>query len=149
MIDKETALAEKEHRRPEIVSRKFFDKILTLLVAVHDTTRTAIIWALKILSDNPEAQDKLRAELRAVYSEANAKKRYPTVREINRIDSHYRDAAIEGIIRRSRTESALASTAMVDVELLGHRIPKGTGVFSMGNGPGFFAPAFQIKGLRS
>ncbi|KAL7940528.1 cytochrome P450 [Trichoderma barbatum] len=150
MIDKETALAEKEHRKAEIMSRSFFDEILTILIAAHDTTGTVITWALKILADNPEVQDKLRAELRAVYPEADAEKRYPTVHEINSITSHYRDATIEEIIRFSRTESALARTAMADVELLGHRIPKGTEVFFMGNGPSFFTPEFQIRdSLRS
>ncbi|UKZ80173.1 hypothetical protein TrVFT333_007930 [Trichoderma virens FT-333] len=137
MIDKETTLAEKEHRQPEIMSRSFFDEILTLLVAAHDTTGTVITWALKILADNPEVQDKLRAELRAMYSEAYTEKRYPAVQEINSISSHYRDAAIEEIIRCSRTESALARTAMVDVELLGHRIPKGTeSILSLRTGQG-------------
>ncbi|KAK4062495.1 uncharacterized protein Triagg1_9981 [Trichoderma aggressivum f. europaeum] len=150
MIDKEAVMAEKEHRRPEIISRSFFDEILTVLVAAHDTTGTVITWAVKFLADYPEVQDKLRAELRAIYPEANAEKRYPTFEEIRGINCHYRDAAIEEIIRCSRAESALARTAMVDVELLGHRVPKGTEVFFMGNGPSFFAPAFQIEdSLRS
>jgi hypothetical protein len=39
---------------------------------------------------------------------------------------------------------------MVDTEILGHHIPRGTNVFLMGNGPSILSPAFPIdESLRS
>ena len=119
-----------------------------LLIAAHDTTGTALSWALKYLSDHQDVQTKLRAELQAAHTAALAGKRQPTVQEITGSVIHYRDAVVEESIRCSLTESAIIRTAMKDVNLLGYHIPKGTEVFFMGNGPSIFTPAFEIDNSR-
>lgn len=73
-----------------------------------------------------------------------AENRKPTAAEIAKTSIPYLDAAQEEMIRCSLTEASVVRTAMTDVELLGKRIPKGTDVFFMGNGPSIFSPAFQI-----
>jgi cytochrome P450 len=113
-------------------------------MGAHDTTATAITWGLKNLADNPDVQNKLRSELRAAHVDAVAEKRLPTTQEINKTPVHYRDAVIEEILRCSLTEAAVIRTAVVDAEVLGHHIPKGTEVFLMGNGPSIFSPEFPI-----
>lgn len=110
----------------------------------HDTTATAITWGLKNLSDFQDVQSKLRAELHAHHAEALAEKRLPTFQEINTTTIHYRDAVIEEILRCSDTEYGGIRTALVDADVLGYRIPKGTEVFLMGNGPSVFSPEFEI-----
>lgn len=125
-------------------------QILGLLIAAHDTAATAIIWGLKFLADHPSVQTKLRESLRTGHSLAVSENRVPTSQEIINTSIHYRDAAIEEIIRCSHTESALIRTTLTDISLLGHRIPKGTDVFFMGNGPSVANPAFPIDdSLRS
>lgn len=89
-------------------------------------------------------QAKLRTELRVHHAEATAEKRLPTFHEINQTQVHYRDAVIEEILRCSLTEAANVRTAIVDVEVLGHHIPKDTEVFLLGNGPSLFSPEFDI-----
>jgi cytochrome P450 len=62
----------------------------------------------------------------------------------------FHDAVNEEILRHSLTEALVARTALVDVEILGHRVPKGSDIFIMGNGPSVFSPAFPIdESLRS
>jgi hypothetical protein len=113
-------------------------------MGAHDTTATAITWGQKNLADNPDVQNKLRAELRAAHADAAAEKRMPTFQEINKTPVHYRDAVIEEILRCSLTEASAVRTALVDAEVLGHGIPKDTEVFLMGNGPRIFSPEFDI-----
>lgn len=114
-------------------------------MGAHDTTATAISWGLKNLADNLDIQANLRAELRASHADAAAEKRLPTVEEINNTAVHYRDAVVEEILRCSLTEAANIRTAVVDTEVLGCHIPKGTEVFLMGNGPSVFSPEFDIN----
>jgi cytochrome P450 len=88
--------------------------------------------------------------VRSALTNAAAEKRNPTVQEITKTTIPYMDAVIEEIIRCSLTEAAVARTAMVDATILGHRIPAGTDVFLVGNGPSIFSPAFPIDdSLRS
>ncbi|ELR06955.1 hypothetical protein GMDG_08189 [Pseudogymnoascus destructans 20631-21] len=149
-VQREMLLAQKENRQPEAQGRGMYDEILGFIMGAHDTTATAIQWGLKYLADNPDVQAKLRAELRAYHVEATAEKRLPTFQEINESQMHYRDAVIEEIFRCSLSEAASIRTAVVDAEVLGHRIPKGTEVFLLGNGPSIFAPEFNIdESLRT
>jgi hypothetical protein len=63
---------------------------------------------------------------------------------------HTMIAVNEEILRHSLTEALVARTALVDVEILGHRVPKGSDIFIMGNGPSVFSPAFPTdESLRS
>ncbi|EHK22059.1 uncharacterized protein TRIVIDRAFT_53637 [Trichoderma virens Gv29-8] len=150
LLYRESLLAEKEGRAPQPLSRGIHDEILGLLIAAHDTAATAIIWGFKFLADHPDVQNKLRSDVRAAHATATNQKRLPTCQEIVYTTVHYRDAVIEEIIRCSHTESALIRTALVDLQLLGHHIPKGTDVFFMGNGPSVSYPAFDIEdSLRS
>ncbi|EHK21868.1 uncharacterized protein TRIVIDRAFT_53375 [Trichoderma virens Gv29-8] len=144
MIQREMLLAEKEKREPEVLSSGMSDEILGFIMGGHDTTATAITWGLKNLSDFQDVQSKLRDELHAHHAEAVAEKRLPTFQEINTTTVHYRDAVIEEILRCSNTEYGGIRTAMVDADVLGYRIPKGTEVFLMGNGPSIFSPEFEI-----
>jgi cytochrome P450 len=54
---------------------------------------------------------------------------------------------VEEILRCSITEALAVRTAVVDVQVLGHHIPKGTEVFLMGNGPSIFSPEFHIDDM--
>ncbi|KAH8603176.1 cytochrome P450 [Bisporella sp. PMI_857] len=144
ILRREILLAEKEGRVTALHSRGIYDEILSLLIAAHDATSTSITWALKLLADNPDVQDKLRSELQFAHADAVVEKRQPTAQEITNTTIHYRDAVVEEIFRCSLTEAAIGRTAVVDTKILGHHIPKGTEVFFMGNGLSLFSAAFHI-----
>jgi len=95
-------------------------------------------------------QSKLRSELRSTFADIVAEKRGPTVHEITKTTIPYLDSVMEEIIRHSLTETGVVRTPLVDVQVLGYHIPKGTNIFLMGNGPSVLAPPFQIdESLRS
>ncbi|UKZ55865.1 hypothetical protein TrVGV298_009689 [Trichoderma virens] len=144
IVIREFQLADKENRSPEFFSRGISDEILGFVVGAQDTTATSVTWALKYLADHQDVQTKLRNELRKAHSEAAADGRAPSAAEITTTIIHYRDAVVEEIFRCSLTEASSVRTAVVDTQVLGCFIPKGTEVFLMGNGPGFFSPEFEI-----
>src|SRR5947207_2064789 len=104
-----------------------------------------LTWGLKFLADNPNVQGKLRSEIRAAHISAVLKSRRPSAQEIIKKRIPYLDAVIEEIVRTSLTAPGVSRKAMVDTEVLGYHIPKGTDLFLMGNGPGFFQPAFPVR----
>ncbi|KII91537.1 hypothetical protein PLICRDRAFT_173371 [Plicaturopsis crispa FD-325 SS-3] len=79
-------------------------QVPTFLVAGHETTSSAVTWALHELSRSPDVQAKLRAELRSVSSEA------PDMDELNALPY------LEKVVREClRVRSPVASVARVAV----------------------------------
>ena len=64
--------------------------------------------------------------------------------EIIKIQIPYLDATIEEMSRTAVLFGASIRTATTDTIVLGHTIPKGTEVFLMSNGPGYFSSPFQV-----
>jgi cytochrome P450 len=121
------------------------DELFGFLVGGHDTTSTTVTWGLKFLTDHQKVQQKLRQALRATFSDTN-----PSAAEIAKSHIPYLDATLEEILRCGRTAAAQARVAKCDTEVLGYRIPKGTDIFCMANGPSFQSTPFTIdENLRS
>jgi len=126
------------------------NKIFGFVVGAHDTTSTTVNWGLKLLSDNSNVQTKLRNSIRSSLNEAVIEKRLPNIQEIAGCSIPYFDAVIEEILRCGNTLTGMSRIALVDVEILGRKIPKGTKVMLMSNGPSVRSPAYQIDdSLRS
>jgi len=119
------------------------DEVFGFLVAGHETTATTIAWGVKLLSDNQQAQTKLREVLRSTYVGAAAEKRQPTPKELATLHHPYIDAVLEEILRCSTTAAITSRLAMVDTEVLGIRIPKGTDVNFLSYA-GFIAPPVGV-----
>ena len=49
-----------------MTDRQLRDEIMTFLLAGHETTALSLSWTWYLLSENPEVEEKLQAELRAV-----------------------------------------------------------------------------------
>jgi cytochrome P450 len=95
-------------------------------------------------------QSELRSKLRSALTTVATENRNPSAQEIIKIQIPYLDACMEEIIRCSLTSPALQRVAIIDTEILGHRIPKGTEVFLMANGPSIFSAPFKVdEKLRS
>jgi cytochrome P450 len=81
---------------------------------------------LKFLTENPEVQAQLRAELQNTFHAAvEENNRFPTCTELLSGKLPYLEAVIEETLRL-RSAFLIARDAMRDSELLGYRIPKGT-----------------------
>jgi cytochrome P450 len=102
------------------------------------------MWAIKYLSENQDAQSRLRESLRDAFPTAAEQARKPTVQEITKTRIPYLEATMEEIFRMAVTIPSHVRTATEDAVVLGHVIPKGTDVFLSINGPGFTSPGFEI-----
>ncbi|GAM91069.1 hypothetical protein ANO11243_091160 [Dothideomycetidae sp. 11243] len=136
MVFREHQAAIKEGRTPQYDTPGAKDELLTFLLAGHETTSTAIRWAVKFLADHPEVQSKLRSTLRTVYPD----EQLPSGAEIARANIPYFDATIEEVLRLGLTIPGQTRIALHDTEVLGYAIPKGVEVSFMCNGPGFVRP---------
>jgi len=150
VVQREAQLAKKEGRAPQWDTPDIRDELFGFLVAGHDTSSTSLLWAFKRLSDNQHVQDKLRDTLRSAYPRAVAAGELPTAKEISTTRIPYLDAVIEEIHRITGAVAIIMRVATVDTEILGHRVPKGTDVFMLSQGPGFVMPSIPIdENVRS
>uniref|UniRef100_A0A0D9WBQ1 Cytochrome P450 n=1 Tax=Leersia perrieri TaxID=77586 RepID=A0A0D9WBQ1_9ORYZ len=95
------------------------DNILTLIIAGQVTTATAITWMLKYLSDNPQIQDKLRAEALGL----GLKGDYPlTLQHLNKMDYAYK--AVKESLRMATIVSWFPRVALKDCQVAGFHIQK-------------------------
>jgi cytochrome P450 family 135 len=83
------------------------DQLLTLLMAGHETTATALAWAFDLLFRRPEAMERLRAEVEG--------------------DDHaYLDAVAEETLRLRPVVPFVGRELRVPMELSGHQLPPRT-----------------------
>ena len=86
------------------------DQLLTLLLAGHETTATALAWTFDLLFHHPEAMTRLREEVEAGETE-------------------YLDAVIEEALRLRPVVPFVGRELRQDSELAGYELPSGTAVF--------------------
>jgi len=125
--------------------RQLRDEALTLFVAGHETTALTLTYALYLLAANPETQQALAGEMSQVLAG--------------------RDAAFADLERLKQTEAVLLESmrlyppawsvgreALVDVEIGGYRLPKGSTFFMsqwvMHRDPKFFADPEEFRPQR-
>ncbi|KAH7303527.1 cytochrome P450 [Stachybotrys elegans] len=145
VLIRECQVAAKEGRQPDYHKRAIADEFFGFMTAGHDTSATTIAWGLKMLTDNPNAQTRLRQELRAAFPAAVSEKRDLTYAELSSSSIPYLDAVVDEILRHANTIAFVARQAQQDTVILGHHIPKGTNVFLMANGPGYLEPAIDLN----
>ncbi|KAF2681568.1 cytochrome P450 [Lentithecium fluviatile CBS 122367] len=144
MIIRERILADREGREPQLLSRVMMDELFGFVFAGNETTATTICWGLKFLSDNRNAQEKLRVALHESLTEARGQKRNPTVHEILHARVPYLDATIEEVLRRAGTSPFVDRQAIRDTQILGHHLPRGTVVLCLLSGPSMWSPGFHV-----
>ncbi|KAL3292545.1 cytochrome P450 [Colletotrichum asianum] len=130
MLMREKRTAEKEGRKPDFENPILIDEIAGQFIAGLHTTSTTLAWTFIYLTRLPDIQIKLRHALHTSYADAHNQSRTPTLAELNKIRVPYLEAATR------------------DTEVFGHRIPKGTTVVMVANGPGFHAPSFDVEPSR-
>ena len=93
----------------------------TFLVAGHETTATAMIWAMYMLCQHPEVQQKLRDEVRSKLPSPDSE---ITAAEID--DCHYLRAVCTEVLRLWAPVSLTLRVAACDTSIVGQFVPKGT-----------------------
>ncbi|KAI0454610.1 cytochrome P450 [Xylaria acuta] len=144
ILQREMNAAEKAGREPIFHSLRIHDELFGYLVAGHDTSAASIAWMVKNIADYPEVQTKLRSALRTAYSEAHAKGRQPSTVELWKTPVPYLDAVLEESLRYDGPIPLTIREALIDTEILGHKIPKGTAVFLLSDGPDYQSPPIPI-----
>lgn len=142
---RERDVAAKDGREPDYYKRAIADEFFGFMTAGHDTSATTIAWGVKLLTDHPDAQGRLRDELRAALPQAVQEKRNPTFPEIAKAHIPYLDAVVDEVLRHANTIAFVVRQALQDSTVLGRHIPKGTNVFLMANGPGYLEPNMSLK----
>jgi cytochrome P450 len=92
------------------------DEVLTLLLAGHETTAVSLSWIWLLLSQHPEAEQKLWAELRAILDG-----RSPTMRDLANLP--YTERVVKEAMRLYPPVWAVVRSALQDCEIGGYRIP--------------------------
>jgi cytochrome P450 len=100
-----------------MTDRQLRDEVMTLFLAGHETTASALTWTFYLLSLNPEAEARLLAELDAVLSD-----RSPTVDDLPRL--RYTEGVFAESLRLYPPAWAIDFRALNDVVIGPYRIEK-------------------------
>lgn len=102
-------------------------------------------WGLKFLASNTNAQSRLRLCLEEAFPIAISLGRNPTIEEIAGAHIPYLEATIQEVVRCACAIPLVYREAVIDTQVLGCRIPKGTLVGFLQAGPSMMSPAFAIN----
>jgi cytochrome P450 len=103
--------------------RQVRDEIVTLIVAGHETVASALTWTWHLLSEHPDVEDRLHAEVDEVLGEG----RRPTYADLPRLT--YTRQVIDEALRLYPPAWVISRRAIVDELLHDHAVPAGSYVF--------------------
>src|SRR5919112_5631196 len=102
-----------------MTDRQLRDEAMTVFLAGHETTATALSWTWHLLSEHPEVESRLQEELREVLAD-----RPPTVGDLPRL--HYTDMVVKESMRLYPPAWAFGRETVEDCEIGGYHVPAGT-----------------------
>ncbi|KAH7031563.1 cytochrome P450 [Microdochium trichocladiopsis] len=149
IVKREATAAAKEGREPEYTSDTVIQIIFGYLLGGQESTNTTLAYTVKRLGSEQEAQRKLRAALREAYPEAYARRgEQPALRDVLAKQIPYLDAFIEEVLRVHPPAFGTSRLAKRDMEILGHKVPKGHMVFTAFTGATYNAKGYLDKERR-
>jgi cytochrome P450 len=98
------------------------DEIVTIFFAGHETTAATLAWAFYLLSQHPEVEERIRAELQSVLNE-----RVPTFADLPQFV--YMQQVINEVLRLYPAAYLFAREAIAEDLLDGYSIPVDTMIF--------------------
>ncbi|MGD0473270.1 MAG: cytochrome P450 [Candidatus Velthaea sp.] len=129
-------LAERDDRDAALSDDDVRNEVVTLVLAGHETTATALTWAWYLLATHPAVMGKLHAELDAVLGD-----RDPILDDVARLP--YTSAVFSETLRLYPPAPAFGRRPIADVVLGGYTIPRGASIFLSpyisGRNPRYFA----------
>jgi cytochrome P450 len=114
--------AQDEESGRRMTDQQLRDEVMTLFMAGHETTANTLAWTWYLLSQHPDVETRLHAELDQVLDG-----RSPTVADLPKLK--YTESVINETLRIYPTVWMVGREAIEPVELGGYRIPAGTTVF--------------------
>ncbi|KAI0204029.1 cytochrome P450 [Astrocystis sublimbata] len=102
------------------------EQLLTFMVAGHETTATALTWAVYVLSKNPDMQTRLRDEVRTNLRSPSSPNRTENLVSVIDNDMPYLNAICQEVLRYFSPVPITFREAVVDTSLGGVPIPAGT-----------------------
>jgi cytochrome P450 len=106
---------------PPLSRQAILDELVTILLAGHETTTSALVWGLYLLARHPQQADALAADL---VSELNGEA--PSHRELNHLESLR--ATLDETLRLYPPTHRIARTVTTPVVVGGHLLPAGADV---------------------
>ncbi|KAL8933092.1 MAG: hypothetical protein Q9211_005963 [Gyalolechia sp. 1 TL-2023] len=100
------------------------DQMMTFLAAGHETTATAIIWAVHCLCLHPHHQTRLREEIRAHLPSIEDPSTPITAETLDRLP--FLHAVCNEVLRLRSPVTLTLREAAKDTTICGHHVPKGT-----------------------
>ncbi len=116
-----TLLAVRDENGIPMTDQQLRDETLTLLLAGHETTATALTWTWYLLSQHPEVEQKLHAELNVVLGG-----RPPAAEDLPRLN--YTERVVKESLRLYPPATAILRLAVEDSEIGGYKIPKNSSI---------------------
>jgi cytochrome P450 len=111
-------MAAKDERGQGLSDQELRDEMMTLLVAGHETTATSLSWLFWRLAQNPEVQEKLRAEILAAAKDGQVPP--------ERIgEFKYLDAVIKETLRLNPIIPFVARWIVSPIKIAGRELPAG------------------------
>ncbi len=101
--------------------RELIDEVMTLIVAGHETTASGLNWTWYLLSQNPEAEGKLHAEI-----DATPEKSEPSLMEMEQLS--YTKNVVDEALRMYPPGWLLSRRTIAADILAGYDVPPGTDV---------------------
>lgn len=98
------------------------DEVVTIFFAGHETTAASMTWAFYLLSQHPEVEEHLRAEIKSVLDD-----RAPTFADLPKLT--YMQQVIHEILRLYPAAYLFAREAVTDDVINGYPIPAKTLIF--------------------
>ena len=111
---------DEEGDRTGMTDEQLRDEVMTIFLAGHETTANALTWAWFLLAQNPEAEATLHAELDEVLAGGRA----PTPEDVPAL--RYTEMVVSETMRLYPPAWALGRLALVDYEVGGYLIPRGS-----------------------
>lgn len=111
-------LASAEAEGTASARQRLRDDMMTLVLAGHETTATALSWVFHLLAQHPDVEDRVAAEIEVVLDG-----RVPTAADLGALS--YTEAVINETMRLYPPVWALPRVALEDDEVSGFRIPRG------------------------
>jgi len=116
-----TLLRTQDEDGRQMTDRQLRDEVMTLFLAGHETTAVALAWTWYLLSQNPDIENKLVAELEAVLNG-----RLPTVADLPNLV--YAEQVVKESMRLYPPVWAFARVAVHDCEIGGYLVRSGTSI---------------------